>query len=72
MANATDNGILDTEALRHLTGLQRVGDIEKRLRSQGILPFHGARGRIFITRDQLNAARGIKQNDHGEMEEPLL
>lgn len=61
-----DNGIIDTEALRRITGLKRPGDIEKRLVSQGVRPFHGARGKIFITREQLNAARGIIQDSAEE------
>ncbi len=53
--------IIDQEQLAALTGYERAGDIERVLRAQGVIPFYGRRGRLWITVSQLEAARGIAQ-----------
>jgi hypothetical protein len=66
-------GILDHDQLAKLTGYTRAADIERVLRQQGIEPFYGRGGRLFVLREQFLAARGIiKPSTQEQDDEPLL
>ncbi|MCW8918923.1 MAG: DUF4224 domain-containing protein [Gammaproteobacteria bacterium] len=63
--------ILEQDQLIRLTGYTRAADIERVLREQGIEPFYGRGGRLFVLREQFLAARGIIKTALLD-EEPLL
>ena len=63
--------ILEQEQLARLTGYSRAADIERVLRAQGVEPFYGRGGRLFVLREQFLAARGIITGPLQD-EEPLL
>lgn len=63
--------ILEQDQLAQLTGYTRAGDIERVLREQGIEPFYGRGGRLFVLREQFLAAKGIIKPS-AQNEEPLL
>lgn len=64
--------ILEQDQLTRLTGYTRAGDIERVLREQGIEPFYGRGGRLFVLREQFLAARGIIRPSTHDEDEPLL
>jgi len=52
------NGLIDTEALKSVTGYKRNSDIEKCLEGQGIRYCYGKRG-PWTTLDLINASKGL-------------
>ena len=50
--------IIDTEALRSVTGYKRSSDIERCLEGQGIRYFYGKQG-PWTTLDLINASKGL-------------
>ena len=56
-------GLVDHEALQHLTGFDRMGDIARALERQGIRYLRGRAGRLFTTVDALNKAMGISPSE---------
>ena len=58
MAFNMNNQIIDTEALRSVTGYKRCSDIERCLDNQGIRYFYGKQG-PWTTLDLINASKGL-------------
>ena len=64
--------LLNHEQLQDATGYKCAADIAVCLRNQGIKFVIGKRGRIWTTKEAVNAAMGIgfdsfnKKRDHGE------
>lgn len=55
--------------LAYLLGYSRIGDVERKLVEQGIRPIYGKPGHFFVTREMLNAARGISHEENEYHEE---
>jgi hypothetical protein len=61
--------ILDQDQLAKLTGYIRPSDIERCLIKQGIRPIYGKAGHFFVTKEMINATRGISdQQNHSHDE----
>jgi len=60
--------IVNSEQLQKATGYDRLGDIEKCLKKNGVRVLYGKNGAIITTIDTLNAALGLKaQTDNNEI-----
>ncbi len=60
--------IVNSEQLQKATGYDRLSDIEKCLKKNGVRVLYGKNGAIFTTIDALNAALGLKaQTDDNEI-----
>jgi len=60
--------IVNSEQLQKATGYDRLRDIEKCLKKNGVRVLYGKNGAIFTTIDALNAALGLKaQTDDNEI-----
>jgi hypothetical protein len=51
--------VFDEKELADLMGYERIGDVEKKLREQGIRPIYGKPGHFFVTSEMINHAAGV-------------
>jgi hypothetical protein len=51
--------VFNERDLAELLGYERIGDVEKKLREQGIRPIYGKPGHFFVTGDMINHAAGV-------------
>lgn len=68
---AENKNIITSDELAQFMGYDRPGDVERKLREQGIRPIYGRPGHFFVTLDMLNAAGGILK-DQPANEEPII
>lgn len=62
---ATNERIITHEQLVEIYHYERPGDLERAMRAEGVVPFHGKGGTLFAFVDQFLAARGIlDKNDN--------
>lgn len=58
--------LIDSEQLQKATGYERIGDLEKCLKKNGVRVLYGKNGQPFTTIDAINAALGLKTSDERE------
>ena len=58
--------LIDSEQLQKATGYERIGDLEKCLKKNGVRVLYGKNGQPFTTIDAINAALGLKTGDERE------
>ena len=64
------NGIINTEALKEVTGYKRADDVEKCLDEQGVRYFNGKNG-PWTTISLINAAKGLVALSQDQTEDVL-
>ena len=52
--------LTDFEQLQKVIGYERLGDLEKRLKKNGVRVLYGKNWQPFTTLDAINAALGLK------------
>jgi hypothetical protein len=58
--------LIDSEELQKATGYERIGDLEKCLKKNGVRVLYGKNGQPFTTLYAINAALGLKTADARE------
>ncbi len=58
--------LIDSEQLQKATGYERIGDLEKCLKKNGVRVLYGKNGQPFTTIDAINAALGLKASGERE------
>jgi len=58
--------LTDFEQLQKVIGYERLGDLEKCLKKNGVRVLYGKNGQPFTTLDAINAALGLKAKGERE------
>lgn len=61
------SSLIPFEELQQATGYEHPGHIEKSLKEQGIRFFYGKAGRIWTTKELVNAAGGLGHVESREL-----